>query len=81
MFGGAILTRGSLLVKVGVLGEHTAINQIISLVETAQSAKAPIQGAADNIARYFVPTIVTLAILTWTFWFTIAYSDYGLENL
>jgi len=53
----------------------------MKLVESAQSAKAPIQGVADKIAKYFVPIIVLLAVLTWIFWFSFAYSDYGKENL
>ena len=53
----------------------------MKLVESAQSAKAPIQGVADKIAKYFVPTIVLLAILSWVFWFSFAYSDSGKEML
>ena len=36
---------------------------------------------ADTIAKYFVPTIVILAILTWIFWFSLTYSDFGKEKL
>ena len=49
----------------------------MKLVESAQSAKAPIQGFADKIARFFVPTIVMLAVISWIIWFNIAYSDWG----
>ena len=81
VFGGTMLTRGSILVKVDKLAENAAINQIMKLVESAQTAKAPIQGVADTIAKYFVPTIVILAILTWIFWFSLTYSDFGKEKL
>ena len=37
-----MLTRGSILVKVDKLAENAAINQIMKLVESAQTAKAPI---------------------------------------
>ena len=47
------------------------------MVETAQSAKAPIQGVADKIARYFVPSIVILAIIAWIYWFSFSYSNLG----
>ena len=53
----------------------------MKLVESAQSAKAPIQGFADKIARYFVPTIVLLACLAWLCWFNIAYSEWGENKL
>ena len=36
---------------------------------------------ADKVARFFVPTIILLALLTWTFWFAYSYSDYGYEHL
>ena len=81
VYGGTMLMRGVILVKVDRLAELSAINQIMKLVESAQSAKAPIQGVADKIARYFVPMIVLLSTLSWIFWFFLAYSDYGKENL
>jgi Cu+-exporting ATPase len=49
----------------------------MKLVESAQSAKAPIQGVADKVARYFVPAIVILAAIAWIFWFSLIYSDWG----
>jgi len=42
VLGGTVLTRGSLIIKVEKLVENAAINQIIKLVEQAQSSKAPI---------------------------------------
>ena len=76
VFGGTLLTRGGILVKVDKLADSAAINQIMRLVEAAQTAKAPIQSAADTMAKYFVPTIVLLAILTWIFWFSVVYNDF-----
>jgi len=81
VYGGTTLLRGAMLVKVDRMSELSAINQIMKLVESAQSAKAPIQGVADTIARYFVPTIVLLALISWIFWFSLAYSDFGKEWL
>jgi len=42
VFGGTMLSRGAMLIKVDRLAELSAINQIMKLVESAQSAKAPI---------------------------------------
>ena len=76
-----MLNRGAMLIKVDRLAEMSAINQIMKLVESAQSAKAPIQGIADQIARYFVPTIVVLSIFAWIVWFSIAFSEWGKTTL
>lgn len=81
VFGGTMLIRGALLIKVTRLAELSAINQIMQLVESAQSAKAPIQGVADKVAKFFVPAIIVLALMSWIFWFAFAYSEYGKEVL
>jgi len=47
----------------------------MKLVENAQNTKAPIQGFADKISSYFVPAIVTIAVLDWIVWFLIVYLD------
>ena len=81
VYGGTLLFRGGIIIKVEKLAENAAINQIMKLVETAQSAKAPIQGVADKIARYFVPIIVLLAVLDWVFWFSYTYSKLGIRTI
>jgi Cu+-exporting ATPase len=58
--------------------DNSSINQIIKLVEGAQNAKAPIQGLADKIAKYFVPFIILLSIITW---FAYSYSKTGIEHI
>ena len=81
VFGGAVLIQGNIIVKVTKTAENSSINQIIKLVENAQNSKAPIQGLADTIAKYFVPCIIILAILTWIFWFSYAFSDAGYKYI
>ena len=74
VYGGTILTTGSIILRVEKLSEDATFNQIMRMVENAQDSKAPIQGFADKISSYFVPTIVVLAILDWIIWFSIVYS-------
>ena len=50
-------------------GADTTLGQMIQLVETAQTRKAPIQRVADKIAGYFTYGILTIALLTFAFWY------------
>ena len=73
VFGGTILTQGSIIFKVMKIAEDATFNQIMKLVENAQNTKAPIQNFADKISSYFVPTIVVLAICDWIVWFSLVF--------
>ncbi|CAA2998626.1 copper-transporting ATPase RAN1 [Olea europaea subsp. europaea] len=69
VIGGTINLHGSLHIQANKVGSNTVLSQIISLVETAQMSKAPIQKFADFIASIFVPVVVTLALLTLLGWY------------
>ena len=75
VFGGTMCNKGTIDVRVTKLGKDTALAQIISLVESAQSTKPPIQAVADEISKYFVPTVILLALVTWGIWFGLIYSE------
>lgn len=75
VYGGSLLTQGTIVFEVQKVAEEATFNQIMKMVENAQNTKAPIQGLADKISGYFVPTIVTLAIIDWVIWLAIVYSD------
>lgn len=51
------------------VGENTLLAAIIQSVQTAQGAKLPIARMADNIAAWFVPTVIVIALLAATLWF------------
>ena len=59
---------GLIRAKATKVGENTTIAQIIRLVEEASSSKAPIAKMADKIAGVFVPTVITIALITGIIW-------------
>jgi len=65
---------GALHVRVSRVGGDTALAQIVQLVEEAQTSKAPVQAIADRIARWFVPAVIFIAVVTWIVWFSIVFA-------
>ena len=76
VFGASINKFGMFKYKATRVGKDTALAQIIKLVEQAQGTKAPIAKMADIISGYFVPTVITLAVISSIVW---AISGKGLE--
>ena len=70
--GGTVNGLGTFDMLVTRAGKDTALSQIVKLVEDAQTSKAPIQAVADKVAGYFVPTVISLAIVTFLAWMAIA---------
>ncbi|MEM7552962.1 MAG: heavy metal translocating P-type ATPase [Cyanobacteria bacterium P01_A01_bin.84] len=50
---------------------ETTLAQIVKLVETAQTRKAPVQKLADTVSGYFTYGVLTAALLTFLFWYFI----------
>lgn len=75
--GGSLNLSGQITVKATRTGQNTTLAQIIHLVETAQTRKAPIQGLADTVAGYFTYGVMTLALLTFLFWYGIGLPLWG----
>ncbi len=69
VIGATINRSGSIKVKTTKTGKDTVLAGIIKMVEDAQGVKPPIQRLADMIAGYFVPTVVTLAVITFLVWY------------
>ncbi|KAG2648822.1 hypothetical protein PVAP13_1NG066800 [Panicum virgatum] len=69
VIGGTMNLHGVLHIQATKVGSGTVLSQIISLVETAQMSKAPIQKFADYVASIFVPIVITLSLLTFLAWF------------
>ncbi|NEQ30675.1 MAG: copper-translocating P-type ATPase [Leptolyngbya sp. SIO4C5] len=68
---GTLNQTGAIVLQVSETGQNTVLARMIDLVETAQTRKAPIQGLADVISGYFTYGVLTLATLTFLFWYFI----------
>jgi len=68
VIGATINKTGSFKFRATKVGSETALAQIVRLVEEAQGSKAPIQRLADVVASYFVPTVITIALITFAAW-------------
>lgn len=69
VFGASINGQGSLTIQAEKVGDETLLAQIIKLVEDAQQTKAPIAKIADRVAGVFVPVVITIALVTFAFWY------------
>jgi Cu+-exporting ATPase len=67
--GATINKFGTFKFKATKVGKDTALAQIVRIVEEAQGSKAPIQRFADVVSGYFVPTIISIAVLTFLGWY------------
>ncbi len=68
VIGATINKQGLLKFEATKVGKETALAQIIKLVEQAQGSKAPIQRVVDQVAAYFVPFVIGMALLTFVIW-------------
>ena len=66
---GSLNQTGAITLQVSRTGVETTLAQMIHLVETAQTRKAPIQGLADLISGYFTYGVLSCAALTFCFWY------------
>ena len=59
---------GFLKCRADRVGDDTTLAQIIRLVEEASASKAPIAQLADKVAGVFVPTVMTISLITLIVW-------------
>ncbi len=64
----SINRSGSFVFEAQRVGEDTTLAQMIRLVEEASASKAPIAKLADKVAAVFVPTVITLALISAVVW-------------
>lgn len=69
VIGATVNKTGTFTYEAKKVGKDTTLSHIIRMVQEAQGSKAPIQRLADSISSIFVPTIMSLGVLTFAFWY------------
>ena len=66
--GATVNGTGSLVMRAERVGKDTMLSQIVRMVAEAQRSRAPIQKLADQVAGWFVPAVVLIAVATFVIW-------------
>ena len=81
--GATVNQTGSFLMSAERIGSETLLAQIVQMVAEAQRSRAPIQKLADTVSGYFVPAVISIAVITFIIWSAIGPSPamaYALVN-
>jgi len=68
VIAGTLNKSGSFIMTATHVGSDTMLAQIVKQVAESQRSKAPIQKVVDTVASYFVPTVISIAIITFIIW-------------
>ncbi len=66
--GGTINGAGAISMQATAVGQDTTLARIITMVETAQSTRLPVQNLVNRITGWFVPAIIAIAVVTVVAW-------------
>lgn len=81
VIGGTINQTGALVIRAEAVGRDTMLSRIVQMVAEAQRSRAPIQRLADQVAGWFVPAVLAIAVLAfgaWSIWGPEPRFTYGL---
>ena len=68
VIGGTLNTTGSFVMRAEKVGRDTMLSQIVQMVAAAQRSRAPIQRLADQVSGWFVPAVISVAIVAFVAW-------------
>ena len=68
VIGGTVNQSGALIMRAEKIGRDTMLARIVAMVAAAQRSRAPIQRLADTVAAWFVPAVITIAVLAFIGW-------------
>ena len=68
VIGGTVNQSGGLVVRADRIGRDTMLARIVDLVARAQRSRAPVQRLADQVAGWFVPVVIVVALAAFAAW-------------
>ncbi len=68
VIGATVNATGSLVMRAERVGSDTLLAQIVNMVAQAQRSRAPIQKLVDQVAAWFVPAVIAIALVTFAVW-------------
>jgi Cu+-exporting ATPase len=68
VIAGTLNQSGGFVMRADKVGRDTLLSQIVQMVADAQRSRAPIQRLADQVAGWFVPTVIAVALLAFAAW-------------
>ncbi|MDA9409030.1 heavy metal translocating P-type ATPase [Bradyrhizobium sp. CCBAU 45384] len=68
VIAGTLNQSGSFIMRADKVGRETLLSQIVQMVADAQRSRAPIQRLADQVAGWFVPAVILVAIAAFAAW-------------
>lgn len=74
VIGGTVNRSGYFKMEATAIGADTALAKIIALVDEATSSKAPIAKLADKVSGYFVPAVISIAVIAAGIWLALGAS-------
>jgi P-type Cu+ transporter len=72
VIGGTVNSTGTLRYRATTLGGDSVLARIVRLMRDAQGTRAPTQRLADRVSAVFVPTVVSIAVVTFLVWLALA---------
>ena len=68
VIGGTLNQTGALVIRAEKVGRDTMLARIVQMVAEAQRSRAPIQRMADQVAGWFVPVVLAIAVIAFVAW-------------
>jgi Cu+-exporting ATPase len=69
VIAGTLNQSGGFVMRADKVGRDTLLSQIVQMVADSQRSRAPIQRLADQVAGWFVPTVIAAAIIAFVAWY------------